>query len=347
MYFHPQSFHYDLERDSNVTAEAIDKVLSHSQLATVPSEPATITCEAFESQYRQPLKPVVLKGVIRDSRAFEKWQDLEYVKAACQEQTVKTTQTLVLDIIKMQRHPRYWFVSKAQKACYREKFFKETRVPDFIDQLLQATPDEKLPYARNIQVPEPLKKDIPALSQMSSEPHGTSIFIGRRSYTDCHEHHGSDAFMCQIRGKKRVVLFPPDEVHNEALCANPLFLKNWAAVRVFESQGGGFEKFDFVKPIVADVDPGDALFIPNPWWHAVVHMDDEVGITLPLWYPPFALRLTDPQTRWLLLWPPMYRVFRKAGIEEMPKWSEVLKSATPRELLWTFFGAPLRLLYKS
>ncbi|MFG6107734.1 cupin-like domain-containing protein [Leptothoe sp. EHU-05/26/07-4] len=348
MYFHLQSFQYDLDRDTHITAEEVQQNLPNSQLNCVQHSLASIGCDFFEANYRYPLKPTLLKGGIQHWPAFKKWQNLPYLKIACQDQQVTTTHALILDIMKMQKHPNYWLLSKAKKLALRRKLFDRLSVPDLIEVLLQTKVGEKLPYARNISIPEPLKADIAPMPQMSSEPHGMSIFIGRRSYTDCHEHHGSDVLMCQVRGIKRVFLFPPDEDNAKALYANPLFLRNWSPVRLFEAQGiSEYKNFQLSQPWIVDVHPGDALYIPNPWWHAVVSLDDEIGITVPLWYPPLRLRLSDPQTRWLLLWPPMYRTLLKENLESMPRWHEVVKAATFQEIFWTLLAAPLRLLYSK
>ena len=62
------------------------------------------------------------------------------------------------------------------------------------------------------------------------------------------------------------------------------------------STSSGFPGSLRCRPHRAVLASGDALYIPDPWWHAVVSADDELEATVTVWFPPPVLRLSSPQT---------------------------------------------------
>jgi Cupin-like domain len=98
-------------------------------------------------------------------------------------------------------------------------------------------------------------------------------FVHRRSYTDWHDHPVDDSLSVQILGKKRFLLLPPT-------------LRTWEfrnAVLPGERHldpGYAFEGFRDIRPIAVDLGPGDLVFIPPLWLHAVESIDDDFGVTL-------------------------------------------------------------------
>jgi hypothetical protein len=144
---------------------------------------------------------------------------------------------------------------------------------------------DRIFYARNIAIPDGISRDVSSASFFPKEDWGRSLFVGRRTYTDCHEHHGCDAMMCQVRGVKEVILHPPDALHKQALYANP-YTRNWSPVRFFDVDEEAFPLFSLNKPWKAVVNPGETLYIPDPWWHCVISADDELDITVTYWFPP-------------------------------------------------------------
>ena len=98
------------------------------------------------------------------------------------------------------------------------------------------------------------------------------IWIGNKTIAPCH-YDAQNNIACCIAGKRKFTLFPPDQIEN--LYPGPL-----------EPTPGGqvismvdFNQPDFVKypkfelalsqGEIAELEPGDALFIPSMWWHQV------------------------------------------------------------------------------
>ena len=103
-----------------------------------------------------------------------------------------------------------------------------------------------------------------------------SIWIGNRTRIAAH-YDLPDNLACVAAGRRRFTLFPPDQLSN--LYIGPLD---------FTPAGQSISLVDFARPDldrfprfsealrhaqVAELGPGDAIFIPSMWWHHVEALD--------------------------------------------------------------------------
>jgi Cupin-like domain len=99
-----------------------------------------------------------------------------------------------------------------------------------------------------------------------------SIWIGNRTRIAAH-YDAPDNLACVTAGRRRFTLFPPDQLAN--LYVGPLdFTPAGQAISLVDFHAPDFERHPKFREAlehaqVAEMEPGDALFIPSMWWHHV------------------------------------------------------------------------------
>lgn len=122
---------------------------------------------------------------------------------------------------------------------------------------------------------------LPGLRSENDLPLGhrkplVSIWIGNRSRIAAH-HDVPDNIACVAAGHRRFTLFPPQQLEN--LYVGPIdFNPAGQAVSLVDFANADHERFPrFAEALrhaqVADLGPGDAIFIPSLWWHHVESLD--------------------------------------------------------------------------
>jgi ribosomal protein L16 Arg81 hydroxylase len=99
-----------------------------------------------------------------------------------------------------------------------------------------------------------------------------SVWLGNRTCIAAH-FDLPDNLACVVAGRRRFTLFPPDEVGN--LYVGPLDLTPAGqAISLVDMRQPDLSRHPrFAQALqraqVAELGPGDALFIPSLWWHQV------------------------------------------------------------------------------
>jgi hypothetical protein len=113
-----------------------------------------------------------------------------------------------------------------------------------------------------------------------------SLWLGNRTSTAAHWDLPQN-LACVVAGRRRFTLFPTDQVDN--LYVGPLdrTLAGQPSSRV-DVDRPDFVRFPrFADAIalaqVAELEPGDVLYMPSLWWHAVRGID-EVGAMVNFWW---------------------------------------------------------------
>lgn len=113
-----------------------------------------------------------------------------------------------------------------------------------------------------------------------------NIWIGNRTTIPTH-YDVSDNIACVIAGHRRFTLFPPEQVRN--LYVGPIdFTPAGQPISLVDPYAPDlkqFPKFAEAMPtaLVADLEPGDALYIPSLWWHQVESLD-RFNVLINYWW---------------------------------------------------------------
>ncbi|AQT60295.1 cupin-like domain-containing protein [Cellvibrio sp. PSBB023] len=111
------------------------------------------------------------------------------------------------------------------------------------------------------------------------------IWIGNKTIVGTH-YDDADNIACVVAGKRRFTLFPPDQIKN--LYVGPLeFTPAGATISMASLTQPDFTKYPRLKQaleyaVVADMEPGDGLYIPTLWWHHVEALA-EINVLINYW----------------------------------------------------------------
>lgn len=223
-------------------------------------------------------EPVILKGIVRDWKLVElglqSTQDtIDYLK---QHYNGKPSFGYFGDA---SLKGRFFYDEQVTRLNYENK---QTRVDEFLD-LISATLNDPLPPSlyiasnlidshfpqlrseNDIHIPRPA-------STVPVESIRAGIWIGNRTTACCH-YDMSDNLACCVVGKRRFTLFPPEQIAN--LYPGPLDITpgGQALSMVDFSNPDLTVHPNFPKALatgqIAELEPGDALYLPSMWWHQV------------------------------------------------------------------------------
>jgi hypothetical protein len=118
------------------------------------------------------------------------------------------------------------------------------------------------------------------------------VWLGNRVTVQTH-HDVSENLACVVAGRRRFTLFPPEQLTN--LYVGPLEFtlagQPISMVRLHQPDHDRFPRFRaaLAHAQVAELEPGDALFIPYMWWHHVESLD-RFNVLVNYWWddtPPW------------------------------------------------------------
>ena len=222
-----------------------------------------LSLREFRKEYLYARRPVVITDAIDSWPARDRWT-LDYFKSQYSDTSIT--------------------VCRLGGERYRPDDTEKVRLSAFIDRL-QANTFETYPYYvrddwRIFQIHKELLSDyevpnyffdwfafLPPFMRLTYP----RIFIGPRgALTPLHlDIWGTHAWLAQLVGRKRWILFPPDQKELLYDCTvqpqNPDFAR--------------FPLFRKAKPVECTIGPGDLIFVPGGWAHEVISLDATISIT--------------------------------------------------------------------
>ena len=179
------------------------------------------------------------------------------------------------------------------------------RLADVIDSLVKLAPLERAPalYVGSTTVETALPgfraaNDI-NLGQRSPL---MSLWLGNKSRIAAH-FDLPDNIACVVAGRRRFTLFPPEQLAN--LYIGPIdFTPAGQAVSMVDFHKPDFERYPrFAQALeeaqVAELGPGDALFIPSMWWHHIEALDS-FNLLVNYWWRNTPEYMDSPMTTLML-----------------------------------------------
>jgi hypothetical protein len=112
------------------------------------------------------------------------------------------------------------------------------------------------------------------------------IWIGNRTRIAAH-YDIPDNIACVAAGRRRFTLFPPDQLKN--LYVGPIDLtpagQSISLVDLHDPDFDAYPRFReaLEHAFVAEMEPGDAIFVPSMWWHHVEGLDT-LNVLVNYWW---------------------------------------------------------------
>ncbi len=168
---------------------------------------------------------------------------------------------------------------------------KLATVEQLLDLLLRQKRNERpySMYAGGIPIRRHLPGLLPTIAVPLLDTSKTtliSLWLGNRTRTAAHWDLPQN-LACVVAGRRHFTLFPTEQLPN--LYVGPLeFTLAGQPISLVDVDKPDFEKHPRFSQALeaaqqAELGPGDALYIPSLWWHAVQSLD-EVGAMINFWW---------------------------------------------------------------
>lgn len=222
----------------------------------------------FKRAFEERRKPVVIKGLLSDWPAMEKWSTDYFRK--------KIGDVIVPVRVKPKSAPPGFFAGNPNEKLP----LKRMLVSDYIDLFEKSQTTDV--YLAGTSIPDyfpNLEKDIQMLPYIDpGHKLRKQFWLGIKGTVAPLHLDIWDNFLCQITGEKRLVLFDPRDVSNlypyHALSAAPHISK----VNLDTATSEEFPLLDGLVGYEAIVESGDVLYMPPGWWHQVWTTKDSIAV---------------------------------------------------------------------
>jgi quercetin dioxygenase-like cupin family protein len=293
-------------------------VPNYDSAPTVAMEDAErLDAPTFWRRYVLRNRPVLVKRAVVGWPAFSRWSDPDYVISKIGDVPVRASCRPRIEGFGL----RSGAEDKRASQMTRDALLPAQPVRALLPRI--QTPDREVlfielrPADKGVSV---LHEDLliggarfrflPAPPRPRFDYSGWAVMFYKNSYSDWHYHPGADAMMCQVHGTKDVLLLPPTKQAWDAIV--PIHRSEW---KVYDVDVTKAPRYLQIRPYHVIVEPGDGLFLPLNWWHAVQARPTEFGVTVPVtWDSPYR-DLRQPAAR--LFVKRQWRRRRRLGLAEL------------------------------
>lgn len=258
---------------------------SQTTAPAVAAERSDVSLETFRSEVLSSNEPVVLRGLMRTWPAVRASESAEgainYLERFDRQSAVEAF------VGPPEIRGRFFYRDAAAAFNFERRRGRLKEVLDAIRQIGDA-PDAPAIYVGAAPVAEVLPgfdqdNPMPLLDGIPAVPR---IWIGNRTVVSAHFDE-SDNLAVVVAGHRRFRLFPPEQVGN--LYVGPLDVtmagQPASMVDLREPDFARYPRFReaLAASQIAEVEPGDAIFIPALWWHQVEALDS-FNVLLNYWW---------------------------------------------------------------
>jgi hypothetical protein len=236
------------------------------RLAAPPSQ------QEFEERFLKPGRPVLISGIVDKWPAASLWNPEHLVSRVGKNQVPVSVMPSAGD--------------------YAGAVRKKMELAEYMASLTQPRQGPQETYLGEV----PLAKFFPELLGdverprlfPDEDPLNAVMYMGRRQFSQLHYHPQGSATLCQVFGHKRLWLYPPDQT--PYLYKYPWNSDN-SNMSLTTSDPATFPKFSKARAIELVIGPGELLFIPIYWWHAIQNEELNIAVVF-FWY-------RSARSRWL------------------------------------------------
>ena len=252
-----------------------------------------IDAEAFRTEFLNKCRPLIIRSATEHWPAASRWREPDYLAGALGEQKFVVHR---VPVIEMNWRKRQW--PERFAAAFESQ---QTSIVSY-DELMELADSNEAVFSYAVGIDDTsnlaaIRNDIgtfPFVPKPAPTHYYKPLraFVHGISYTDWHYHPDDETLMCQFGRSKTVHMLPP------AQSTWDVFFEIAAQEeRLGTADPDRWPRLKTLRPYVAEVHPGDAVYIPSNWWHAVecVEETDQLGITVAYcWGSPLHIRV-DPR----------------------------------------------------
>jgi lysine-specific demethylase 8 len=218
--------------------------------------------EAFAEEYVAARRPVVLAGAMARSPALD-W-----------------TIDSITSIAPARKAPAIFF---PKGDPYERKTLTKRDIElAELGRVLRSPRDEDDPYPYLVcelarHFPELVHDARLAYAPDPERSLAFELLAGRDTTTGTHQHIGTHALVTQLRGKKRLILHPPEE--RRFLYPYPIHDLHYSCTRARFDRPEQYPLLARARATQVDLSPGDTLLVPTGWWHAAFAEGESITLS--------------------------------------------------------------------
>ncbi len=254
--------------------------------------------DAFLREVAEPCRPVVIRALVRSWPAFAAAQRslTEFSRYLLQFDAGGSTEVYVGE---PHIEGRYYYSDDLKRFNFERK---QMKFAEALERIV-SNPENRSIYMGSVPTPAYLpgfSKDNPLPILKSSI--APRIWLGHASNVAAH-YDTFDNVACVVAGQRRFTLYAPETIGD--LYVGPIdHTMAGQPVSLAASAPAGDERYPRFQAIrdqalIAELEPGDAIYIPKLWWHQV-EATSAFNVLVNYWWDAFSIGPDAPSTGLLL-----------------------------------------------